>query len=72
METLGYCEKHKQAYVIKRIPGSWVYECPACRKEGAYNTYATASTQMLPIDEWTVSNTTNYKKRNHEYGENEI
>jgi hypothetical protein len=58
METLGYCEKHQRAYEIKRIPGSWVYECPECRAEGAYDTYATTSTKMTPVDEWTTSNRT--------------
>ena len=56
MNNLGYCEKHQRAYEIKRIPGSWVYECPQCRKEGAYNTYATTMTELKPIEEWTVSN----------------
>ena len=56
MDALGYCEKHQLAYEIKRIPGSWVYECPQCRKEGAYNTYATTMTELKPMEEWTVSN----------------
>lgn len=54
MENTGYCEKHHRAFEIKRIPGSWVYECPECRKEGAYDTYATTTTQLLPAEEWTV------------------
>ena len=58
METLGYCEKHQRAYEIKRIPGSWVYECPECRAEGAYDTYATTSTEMIPVYKWTTSNRT--------------
>ena len=58
METLGYCEKHQRAYEIKRIPGSWVYECPECRAEGVYDTYATTSTEMTPVDKWTTSNRT--------------
>lgn len=63
METLEYCEKHQRAYEIKRIPGSWVYECPECRAEGAYDTYATTSTKMTPVDEWTISNKTKYSNR---------
>ena len=54
----GYCEKHKQAYEIKCTPGGWTFECPKCRAEGFYDTYATTQTKMLPVDEWTVSNKT--------------
>ena len=55
MNNLGYCEKHQRAFEIKRIPGSWVYECPECRKEGVYNTYVTTTTESLPIERWAVS-----------------
>ena len=58
MESLGYCEKHNRAFEIKRIPGSWVYECPDCRSEGLYDTYATTVTQMTPVDKWTMSDRT--------------
>ena len=56
----GYCEKHRRPYEIRRIPGSWIFECPQCRAEGAYNTYATTQTEMTPIDNWTASNKTEY------------
>ena len=56
MDILGYCEKHKQAFEFRKIPGSWVYECPICRTEGSYDTYATATTKTMPVEEWTVSN----------------
>lgn len=52
MDGLGYCEKHHRPYEIKHIPGSWVYECPECRKEGAYDTYSANCTQMTPAEEW--------------------
>lgn len=52
MNELRYCEKHKRPYEIERMSGSWVYECPDCRKEGAYDTYAANSTRVLPNDEW--------------------
>ena len=55
MSDVGYCEKHQRAFEIKRIPGSWVYECPECRKEGAYNTYATTMTELKPAEEWTAT-----------------
>ena len=51
----GYCERHNRAFEIKKVPGGWTFECPQCRKEGYYNTYATTQIQTLPMDEWTVS-----------------
>ena len=56
MIDVGYCEKHQRAFEIKCIHGSWAYECPECRKEGAYNTYATTMTELKPAEEWTVTN----------------
>ena len=61
MDSLGYCEKHQRSYEIKRIPGSWVYECPQCQAEGLYDTYTTTQIEMLPINEWTTSNKTSQK-----------
>jgi hypothetical protein len=55
MDNLGYCERHSCAFEIRRIPGSWVYECPQCRAEGRYDTYATTSVPMTPVDQWLVS-----------------
>jgi hypothetical protein len=52
----GYCERHKQAYEIKRLPGGWVYECSECRKEGRYDTNATTTAKMNPADEWLAGN----------------
>lgn len=54
----GYCERHQRAFEIKRVPGSWTYECPECRQEGRYDMYMTNHTEMLPIGKWTVSNRT--------------
>ena len=54
----GYCERHNRAFEFRRIPGDWVYECPECRAEGRYDTFATTCTKMLPEEQWTVSNRT--------------
>lgn len=59
---LGYCERHQCAFEIKRIPGSWVYECPQCRREGRYDTVATTNTQMTAVEEWCVSDRVNGRK----------
>ena len=57
MNNNYYCDKHKMSYEIRVCPGgSWVYECPKCRSEGLYDSYATTHTEMKPVDEWTVSN----------------
>lgn len=58
MTDTGYCERHQRAYEIKRIPGSWVFECPECRSEGFYDTFTTAQTETIPADRWTSSNKT--------------
>lgn len=58
MESLGYCDKHQRAFEIKCLSGSWVYECPECRKEGVYDAYATTQTKITPVDEWIASNRT--------------
>lgn len=55
MNDLDYCEIHQRAFEIRRIPGSWVYECPQCRQEGRYDTYATTSVSMNPVDQWLFS-----------------
>lgn len=52
----GYCAKHNRAFEIKRIPNSWIYECPQCRNEWLLNVYTSNKTNMLPESEWTISN----------------
>ena len=53
-----YCERHHRAYEIRRTAGGWTYECPKCRDEGRYDTFATSCVEMLPEEKWTVSNRT--------------
>lgn len=65
MNDLGYCERHQRAFEIKRIPGSWVYECPKCREEGRYDTYATTSVSLNPGDQWLFSDHVNPEKGEH-------
>ena len=67
MYGYGYCKKHERPYEIRRIPGDWVFECPDCRAEGAYDTVATTTTKMLPAEEWTASNRTK-KSADHQPG----
>lgn len=55
MNDLGYCEIHRRAFELVRIPGSWTFECPQCRQEGRYTTWATTSVEMNPVDQWLVS-----------------
>lgn len=62
MSYPGYCDLHHMAFEIKRIPGSWVYECPQCRAEGRYNTIATAHTETIPPEQWILSDHTINKK----------
>ena len=58
MENTGYCERHQCPYEIKRVPGSWIFECPKCREEGWLDTYADNKTTMLPESEWTTNSHT--------------
>ncbi len=51
----GYCERHQRAFELVRIPGSWTFECPQCRQEGRYKTWATTSAEMNPVDQWLAS-----------------
>lgn len=55
MSNIGYCDLHHRAFEIKRIPGSWVYECPQCRAEGKYDTIATTSVKPVPPEQWILS-----------------
>lgn len=59
----GYCERHNRSFEIKKIPGSWTFECPECRREGYYDTYTTNHTEMFPIEKWTVSDRTDVHGR---------
>ena len=43
-----YCERHHRAFEICRTAGGWAYECPQCRDEGRYDTFATSCFEMLP------------------------
>ena len=51
----GYCERHQRAFELVRIPGSWTFECPQCRQEGRYTTWATTSVEMRPEDQWLAT-----------------
>ena len=59
----GYCERHNRAFEIKKVPGSWTFECPECRKERYYDTYTTNHTEMFSIEKWTVSDRTDVHGR---------
>ena len=62
MSNIGYCDLHHRAFEIKRIPGSWVYECPQCRAEGKYDTIATTSVKPIPQEQWILSDHIIHKK----------
>lgn len=62
MNDLGYCERHQRAFELVRSPCSWTFECPQCRQEGRYVTYATTSVPMNPANQWLFSNQVEQKK----------
>ena len=53
----GFCERHRMAYKIVSINGTWYSECPKCREEGLLETCASSHTEMLPRDQWTAAAT---------------
>lgn len=65
----GYCERHNIPYEIKPANGSWVYECPKCRKAGLLDVYTSNTAQMNPVEEWTQSSETREHKDNKQAGE---